>query len=191
MEKNLKIVRNQLIAGNQAWLSKLYAESKPYCVNFLIRTKHCNHQDAEDIFTEAILVIRRRIMNGSMSHLENIKTFLVGVCTNIEKEYTYKKIRVNSREQKVKELFYDLDYTVPLDTAEEQNLRKRMCDKAMSSLGEKCQSILRLYHYEGLTMEEIAKYNGFASANVAKTMKSRCLKKLISGIEQIKQINKL
>ncbi len=190
METKLSTVRQELMAGNQAWLSKLYAESKPYCVNFLVRSRHCNHQDAEDIFTEAILVVRRRIMDDSMSHLENIKTFLVGVCANIEREFKHRKIKVSTREQKVKELFYDLDYTVRPDPIDTQNYRKELCNKALSELGEKCQNILRLYHYEGLTMDEIAKFSGFSSANVAKTMKSRCLKKLVQGVEQLKQLNK-
>jgi DNA-directed RNA polymerase specialized sigma24 family protein len=52
----------------------------------------------------------------------------------------------------------------------------------MQALSEKCRKVITMSIAEGQSMAEIAEQLGMASADVAKTTKSRCYKRLIEFI---------
>ena len=60
---------------------------------------------------------------------------------------------------------------------------KSICYSAMEKLDSKCRKIIIAYYIDRLTMKEIATYMNLSSGDVAKTLKSRCYKKLISLIK--------
>ncbi len=190
MPKSLIKVRDQLINGDQSYIENVFVESYEYATAYLKKKKHASNEEAHDIYIDAIMIIRERIVEGSLTEVNNIRSFIVGVCINLNKELLYKKYKAESREQNVRELFYKHGYKTNENEKEDEKELKRICKIAISQLGEKCQKLLNMYHYEGLTMSEIAEIMGFASSNVAKTMKSRCFQKLIKEAHKLRTLTK-
>ena len=58
-------------------------------------------------------------------------------------------------------------------TEQQQRLRT-----FFKKLGKKCQLVLTLFYYRGLTIEEIVEHTDYGNANTVKAQKSRCLKTL-------------
>ena len=60
--------------------------------------------------------------------------------------------------------------------------------QALENIDEKCQKVIRCFYIEKMNMDEIAEKIGFASADVAKTSKSRCFKKLTEKVKELEKI---
>jgi len=72
-------------------------------------------------------------------------------------------------------------------TIEREELHKskvEQIDNAMQQLSEKCRQVLYMAIADGLSMADIAAQLGMASADVAKTTKSRCYKRLLDFIRR-------
>jgi DNA-directed RNA polymerase specialized sigma24 family protein len=76
----------------------------------------------------------------------------------------------------------NLQDTVPVDEEIEENERInnefQAMDKAISSLGEPCKSLLEAYYLEKKNMQEIALSFGYTNADNAKNQKYKCLMRL-------------
>ena len=60
---------------------------------------------------------------------------------------------------------------------------QRLLQQHLKSLGEKCQQLLTLFYYRGLTIQEIMEAENYNSENVVKAAKSRCMKTLKEKIK--------
>jgi len=71
---------------------------------------------------------------------------------------------------------------VPVEDEIEENERInnefQVMDKAISSLGEPCKSLLEAYYLEKKNMQEIALSFGYTNADNAKNQKYKCLMRL-------------
>lgn len=190
MSSPLTEVRNQLIAGDQSYIENLFEETYDYATSYLKKKKYASEDEAHDLYIDAVMILRERIIDGNLPEIKNVKSFIVGICINLNKEFLYKKYRAESKELEVRELFYSKGFVIDEEYAEDQETLKKICLQAMDTLGEKCQKLLNMYHFEGLNMTEIADVLGFASSNVAKTMKSRCFKKLIKTANKLRTLTK-
>jgi len=76
----------------------------------------------------------------------------------------------------------NLQDTVPVDEDVEENERIdsefQAMEKAISSLGEPCKSLLEAYYLEKKSMQEIASFFGYTNAENAKNQKYKCLVRL-------------
>jgi len=190
MPRPIKEIREQLIRGDQSYLELVFKESYAYTVGFLKTKRYASEEEAHDTFIDAIMILRDKIVSGNIESISNYKTLMVGICINLNKEMLYKKYRASEKEEEVRQLFYDNGYSIDEDLEEENQILKKICEQVIKTLGEQCQELLKMYHYEGLSMTEIAEVMGFASANVAKTLKSRCFQKLVKKANKLRTLIK-
>ena len=75
-----------------------------------------------------------------------------------------------------------LQDTVPVEDEIEENERInnefQAMEKAISSLGEPCKSLLEAYYLEKKNMQEISQSFGYTNADNAKNQKYKCLMRL-------------
>lgn len=190
MTISLNQVRKQLIAGDQSYLEDIFDETYEYTLAYLKKHKHASEDEAHDLYVDALMILRERIIKESLPEIKNVKSFLVGICLNLNKEFLYKKYRAESKEQEVRDLLYSHGFEVNNEDLENQENLKIICQKAINSLGDQCKKLLNMFHFDGLNMTEIAEVMGFASSNVAKTMKSRCFKKLVEKANKLRTLTK-
>lgn len=138
------------------------------------RTFSVSEEDIADIYQDSIISLYENIRTGKLEALtSSLKTYLFAV--GRFKLYTQK--RNNSK------IYYD---DAAIHSSEEVRLfdidmteeRKSLLKDGMSRLGAKCQKILELYYYRGMTLDEIQKLLYYSTKDVLKNQKSRCLKQL-------------
>ena len=59
-------------------------------------------------------------------------------------------------------------------------------NQAMTGLGDPCRSILQLFYYKRMSMEDITALMGYKNAATTKNLKYKCLKRLQLTVKQHK-----
>ena len=172
----MKQIIDQLKKGDQKTLEKIYVENREGFINFS-KKYNVEEQDAVDIYQDAIIVLRDNAVNGRIDALQsNISTYLFA----IGKYKIYHNFRVRSREdlkEDVDLLQENVDFDVNLDDNPLTNEQK-VLQKCFEELGERCQSILKLFYYQGYNLDEIQEILQYSNKKVLKSQKSRCIRQL-------------
>ncbi|MFP2997077.1 sigma-70 family RNA polymerase sigma factor [Spongiivirga sp. MCCC 1A20706] len=169
---------NALKNGSEQAFKKVYEDNRE---KFVLFAKRYDLTDDEviDIYQDAYIVFHENIVSGKIKQFTStISTYLF----SIGKFMIMDKMRKNNktiRSEKVMSVVkeevdindFEIDITAPSE-------RQLLLKKFFSSLGEQCQKILTLFYYRGLTIDEIMEVGNYASKNVVKSQKSRCLKTL-------------
>ena len=131
-------------------------------------------EDLADLYQEAFLALRKQAIRGKLDNVQSsLKTYLFGIGKNMI--YNYLKQR-----SYLTPLLPDMREEEPYELPERPSLspEQKLLHTHFKSLGEKCRLVLTLFYYRGLTIKEIQEAEGYASENVVKSQKSRCLKTL-------------
>ena len=183
--------------GDSQALADVMTDSAAYCAKVLVKNTGCLFEEAQDYFIEAVLVMRDKILKDELTELSSLKAYLYRICWNMWQEQNRKKARLQKHSTDIREAFYnesqqDKDPLVweevqqQSETVYQQKLAATR--SALEKLDEKCRKILTLFYIQRQRMKAIAEQLKFASADVAKTSKSRCYKKWITEINQLMQV---
>jgi len=144
-------------------------------VQILVINNNGSADEAKDIFQEAIIVLYEKVRSGTLELNCQIKTYVY----SISKRLWLKRLQQLKRYSSGVE---NLEGVVPVEDVieehEKRNAEFEMMNKAISSLGEPCKSLLEAYYLQKRTMQEIADNFGYTNAANAKTQKYKCLMRL-------------
>lgn len=140
----------------------------------MVVSKGGRREDADDICQETLLVLYRKIRETDFVLSSSLKTYVLGVAGNLWLQELRKRGR---------ELSSDAHPELPEDNADEHRLQ--LAEKAFMLLGEQCRTILILFYRQRMSMRDIAQRLGFASEQVAKNQKYRCLEKAKSNFTEL------
>ncbi len=176
---------DDLKMGNNAVLRICYLEHGSYCMTRLARENRCSDEDAEDIFIEAVMVLREKLLSGQVERLTNLRAYLYKTCHNMLLVKLAREARFQRKMADIEHFYYGtVDQEEDLPPFNPQLLE--ITREAIAFLTEKCQKIIQLFYVDNLRMEAIAEVMGFSSANVAKTSKSRCYKRMMEKAQELK-----
>ncbi|GAB5525516.1 MAG: hypothetical protein Roseis2KO_33880 [Roseivirga sp.] len=174
-KKDWKILIEELRKGNNHVLGVFYKQHASYCLKRLSRENKCSPEDAEDIFTEAIMNLREKLISGRETIILNVRAYLYKTCYNT----LLVKLRQDARAQQklgdLERFYYDSIYMVDDQSFEKELLKATM--EAWMLLSERCRDILYFFYVDKQSMKEITGLMGLNNANVTKTTKARCYKK--------------
>lgn len=129
--------------------------------------------DALDIFQEGMIAIWVNIQKGKyqLDGKTKVSTYLYSICRNL----WFKKLRDSKK-------IVSMDsYAEQATTVEEDDdleyFKVKKLQAHFKKLGEKCQTILRLYYYKKASIREIAIQLNYEEKS-AKNEKYRCMKRL-------------
>ena len=144
-------------------------------IQSLILNNSGSVDDAKDIFQEAMIVLYEKVRSGNFELNCLIKTYVYSVSRRL----WLKRLQQMSRQTPG---FDGLKDTVPVEDDVEEvdrvNNEFQAMEKAVSSLGEPCKSLLEAYYLERKNMQEIAASFGYTNADNAKNQKYKCLMRL-------------
>lgn len=173
-EINEKALLQGLAKSETKAVETIYRENYNM-VQALIINNNGSAEEAKDIFQEAMIVLYEKVRSGGFELNCQIKTYLYSVCRRL----WLKRLQQLSRFSSPVE---PLETTVPveeeIDTHEKRNTEFEMMNKAISSLGEPCKSLLEAYYLQKRNMQEIALSFGYTNADNAKNQKYKCLVRL-------------
>ncbi|MEL7146159.1 MAG: sigma-70 family RNA polymerase sigma factor [Bacteroidota bacterium] len=164
--------------GDNSALEAIFKQHQRYCIDKLVIEKKCVREEAEDIYVESVMNFREKVLSGKLTEISSIKYYLSQTCVNMFYTRIKQKQRWDRNVDDVQRFFYESEYLIdPSDYNFDKAIE--VTRKAWASLKEKCKDIIHYFYVDKLRMEEIAEIMGFSSADVAKTTKARCYKKMM------------
>lgn len=153
--------------------------------------------EAENLYQDTFMAVHENMMLGRVKEDTSWSSYIMTIGMNMASKAWRKLGKTDSTDEefdneggdtgsKTALRVQELLKTLP-DDEEENSLYKNA--EAQSILGdelihtpEPCGSIIRLFYYEDLSMEEIADEISYKNASTAKAKKSQCMKDLIKRV---------
>ena len=171
---NEKALLQGLARSDRKAIETIYRENYNMIQSLIINNSG-SADDAKDIFQEAMIVLYEKVRSGSFELNCLIKTYVYSVGRRL----WLKRLQQMNRYAPALENLQD---TVPVEDEVEENERInnefQAMEKAISSLGEPCKSLLEAYYLEKKNMQEISQSFGYTNADNAKNQKYKCLMRL-------------
>ncbi len=164
---------SRIRANDRTVLGELFARYRRLVTSH-VKANGGNQADADDMLQEAIILLWQKVCSAEFELTSKLGTFLLGVVKN--------KWRAERRKRS--RMVYD---GLPADTPESgptmldqviSEEKSRAIQRAMTRLGSPCKELLTMFYFEQRDTRSIAKVLGFANANVVKTKKYQCKKRL-------------
>ncbi len=162
--------------GGEDALVEIYRKCRKPVMAYVLRNNG-RAEDAEDLLQEALVVLWERVRTDRYEHAAKIETFIVATVRNMWLR-RLSRMRRERRGGTDTESVPDLTPSV-LETMIEDEESGLVRD-ALETLGDPCRSLLLLYYWEELPMQDIADRLGFANADTVKSKKYQCKKALES-----------
>lgn len=173
-----------IAAGHDEKIVEVYDQYKKQFVNWAQRNHKLSEEDALDIFQDTIVVFYKKIRSHQLQSVEHtIRTYLYSIAKNI----MLNNFRDKERHHLPVENFDEFGH--PGQSEENEHLEdiRHRVRNLMSKIGNPCYQLLKLYYYDGYSMEAIAREIGSKNANVVKAQKARCINELKRMIERHKE----
>lgn len=135
-----------------------------------------NEQDAEEVLTDAVMILLQKIQSGDYQFQGNDpSTFAIEVSKRL---ISNAKRKIKTNIDNIDDVFHLADQSTEqfLKTKESEAIVKLL----LSKIGENCQKIIRLKYLEEYKDEEIIeqKLTQYSTINTLKVKRSECMKKL-------------
>lgn len=167
--------------GDEAALAELYNANRKTVLSYVL-ANHGTADDADDLLQEALVVLWERVRSGTFQHAARLSTFLFAVAKN-------QWLRHLARRRHEVPLEIDEETAVDDDPSVLDRLiaseQAEGIGEAMRKLDPQCRELLLSFYWDGLTTEEISQKMGFANADVVKSKKYQCKKKLESLLQRV------
>lgn len=180
MRSDVKWTDDSIIAsiqmGDEDGLVYLYSSHREEFVIWARKQYQVDQELSYDAFQEAILALRTNVVAGKLSHLtSSLKTYLFSIAKNQ---------LINRLKRTKHEISSDLE--AGIEKIDYSSTKKTLSDRQMriktlvNDLESPCKEILKMFYYLEYRMDVIAERMNYRNADVAKSQKARCIKKLKS-----------
>ena len=173
-ENNERALLEGLAASEKKAVETIYRENYNM-VQSLIINNNGSADEAKDIFQEAMIVLYEKVRSGTFELNCQIKTYVYSVSRRL---WLKRLQQLNRFSSTVEELEAVVPVEEEIEEHEKRNSEFEMMDKAISSLGEPCKSLLEAYYLQKQNMQIIAANFGYTNADNAKNQKYKCLMRL-------------
>lgn len=157
-------------------LKEIYVQYNQDITHWVKSKYNLSSPDAKEIFQITIVILYENVISGKLTNLTaSLKSYLIGIAKNKALE----QHRTKSKFVKDDVLQYIADHQ-DADTELLYQMEERITivERAMDIMGDQCKSILRLFYYQGLSMEDITRNMKYKNSNTTKNLKYKCIKRL-------------
>jgi len=174
--------------GDNEPLGRLFQKHYKDCIKILSSMDNCSTLEAEDVFMDALQVLRDKVLRGSFEH-DNLRGFLIVTAKNklLNKQKRDRRIidiDVNLVEgylQKINKINNPFDSTL----SSEQELKVDYIMRGINELSESCKKLLHMNFDQGYSLKEMVPILKFSSYDSIKSTKSRCLRTLKLKVQEL------
>lgn len=169
-----KLLLKGLAENDKQAIERIYRDNYAMIQAFILNNSG-SHDDARDIFQEAMIVLFEKARTETFELSSQLKTYIYSVCRRLWLKKLNQMNRYSGR-------LDNMEDTIPVD--EDMELHEKrdtdftLMENAMSKIGEPCKSLLDAYYIQKKHMQEIAADFGYTNADNAKTQKYKCLMRL-------------
>ncbi len=167
-------MHQKLDKANQLELANIYRTHRAEFIAWMQTHYSCSAEEARDIYQETMITFGDKMNTGQANHLQSsTKTCIYGIAKNKYKEYR----RRNRPHAELLDEFRNLSEEERQDDADFAQ-KMKLVTKCLAELGEPGKSILELFYYHGMSIEDIRKHLGYKNIATTKNMKYKCLVRL-------------
>lgn len=157
-------------------LSKIYIDYKDECTAWITKHTGISGDDAIDVFQVAVVILYDNIISGKLTTLTSgLKSYLFSIAKNKARE-VYRKNSRHVNIESISEMAFYVDEELDAKQILESNILH--ANTAMNKIGDPCKSILQLYYYKRMNMEDITQLLGYKNRDTLKNQKYKCMKRL-------------
>lgn len=161
--------------GNKKVLDSIYLNNRKKFFRFANRYKMLSHEDIEEIYNDAILVLYHNIQEGKIDHvIVGVENYLYGIGRNLLRQKVRSLPDANLVEIDSNE---SINFDLILYHEEQLSSRQEIVKKEIEKIGGKCRKILTCFYVYKMKHKEIALELKTTESTI-KTQKARCLGKL-------------
>lgn len=176
-----KILKALETGKNNDVLNLLYQKVYPKVKNYIIKNAG-SHEEAMDVFQEAVIVFFQHVKSGKFDSRFDIDGFIYSVSRNL----WINLAKRNSRYTSVADSWEDMG-EFP-DFLEKADMEKKLSKEIFEKLGSKCKELLELVIFHDYSMEEVAEKLSFSNRHSAKTQHYKCKQKLMTYLNDHPQV---
>jgi RNA polymerase sigma factor (sigma-70 family) len=169
-----KLILKGLAANDKQAIETIYRQNYAMIQSFILNNSG-SHDDARDIFQEAMIVLFEKARLGSFELSSQLKTYIYSVCRRLWLKRLNQMQKYNGNLENIEETVAVDD---DMEVHEKRNNDFILMENAMSKIGEPCKTLLEAYYIQKKHMQEIAADFGYTNADNAKTQKYKCLMRL-------------
>lgn len=160
--------------NDAATLKELYKTNFAKVKRYVLKNNG-DEQQAKDVYQEAFLAMWRNIKDDKFSSVS--ETAINGYIFQIAKHKWLDYVR-SVKYKNTTFINREIEYDEPeTDENEAQNRKIKLIMESLSSLGERCQLLLKLFYFERKPFKEIAEIMAIDEAS-ARNAKYRCQEQL-------------
>lgn len=165
----------------RAW-RHIYQEMRFGFASILLKSfanSNIRTEDIEDIFQESLVVLMRKVKDGSFVATRDgaIFSYLVEIGSRLTQNFLRKKRALISDKAVTISLNRHKEEETSISVDEKQQTQDEFLDRVFDLLPSNCKSLLKYFYWEHKPMDEIASILGMRNADSTKTKKSKCMNK--------------
>lgn len=173
-EINEQLLLKGLADNDTKAVEAIYKENFSMIQAFILNNNG-SYDDARDIFQEAMITLYEKAKSESFVLTCQLKTYIYSVCRRLWLKRLQQMGRYVLQSETLEESVFVED---DIELHDKRNAEFAIMERALSSLGEPCKSLLEAYYLNKKGMTEIASEFGYTNADNAKNQKYKCLMRL-------------
>jgi RNA polymerase sigma factor (sigma-70 family) len=163
---------SELQQGSKQAMEYLYQHYWPVIAHF-VWLNQGRQEEAEDLFQDGVIILYEKLRNKDFTLQCSLKTYLYAICRNQWlKRLRDKKIFV------IKDSVEFLENIPEIPEEEPALPDDQELFEAIRQLKEPCYTLIIGFYYERMDLKQLAQALHYATPNVAKQIKFRCLERL-------------
>ncbi len=157
-------------------LKDIYSMFRGDCLQWLQSGYNLDYDDSHEVFQASVIILYDNVITNKLTTLTSgIKTYLMAIAK-------YQALNLNKIKYKIAnhEINNSIEYYVLTDEDEETE-KNHLLQKAVAAveiLGDPCKSLLQLFYYKQMNMEDITVLMGYKNTDTTKNQKYKCIKRL-------------
>jgi RNA polymerase sigma-70 factor (ECF subfamily) len=170
-----KLVIEKIRNGDKTQLEIIYKSHKFEFISWLTNKFNCTEEEARDVYQYAVLTLYENIKSERLSELSSsVKTYLFAIGKHKILEQRKASVRFIP---KLDEQIADVPEVGRWENEMyEESLQ--LVEQCLEMLGEPCKSLLELYYYHNMSMEDIADRMNYKNRFTSKNLKYKCINRL-------------
>lgn len=172
---NDQVVLDSIKNGDEQQMKVLYERYRKEFISWIKNRYACSEDQAKEFYQFAVVTFYENVRSGKIVSLNcSIKTYLFAIGRNQALE------QLRRDERKVRDVDERIMDINSRDTEEQGELEHNLelVEHCLEVLGEPGRTILELYYYHGMSMEQIAGRLKYKNADTAKNLKYKSLMRL-------------
>ncbi len=166
-----------LRSGDQKILKEIYESNYPTVEKMILKNSGTN-DDAKDIYQDAMVIFYNNVLKPQFILSSTVKTYLYAISWRLwmKKIREEKKLTITHKEEYIDAFDFEL-------VSKDPDATLNGVVELLKQHGKNCLEILQRFYFNSQSFDQIASALGYASGQVVREQKYRCIKRVREGIK--------